>query len=135
MPKIASYRYLIEWLTVVAVSLLEHMRSPGPCSADMHKRLLSCALLFIIVSVEANLPSLQRVCDNDNTVNELVLDFDEVAAAVNVSFAKENRNYRSFTSYKVYLFANWNQLGAETSCQDAHLSSHTVYDITTETVG
>ncbi|XP_057374773.1 uncharacterized protein LOC130695627 isoform X2 [Daphnia carinata] len=134
MPKFASNPYLIEWLMVVASSLLELVRSTGSCSADMHRTLLCCALLFAIISAGEGLQSLQRVCDKyNNGVDKLLLDFDEVAAAVNVSFPKENRDDQRFTSYKIYLLANWNQLEPEASCQDAHLSSHTVYDISTET--
>lgn len=97
----------------------------------MHRTFLCYVLLlFIIAYVQAKLSSLQRVCEkNKNLINQLNLDYDEVAATVNVSLL--TKNDKLFTSYKIYLFADWNQSTDTISCQDdSHLLSHTVYDIT-----
>nr|CAH0110203.1 unnamed protein product [Daphnia galeata] len=100
----------------------------------MHRTFLCYVLLlFIIAYVQAKLSSLQRVCEkNKNLINQLNLDYDEVAATVNVSLL--TKNDKLFTSYKIYLFADWNQSTDTISCQDdSHLLSHTVYDITVGT--
>jgi len=99
----------------------------------MYRTFLCCVLLFIIASVKAKLPSLERVCEkNKNNVSPLNLDYDEVAATVNVSLLSKSDEL--FT-YKIYLFADWHQSTDTVSCKDdAHLLSHTVYDITAENV-
>jgi archaellum component FlaF (FlaF/FlaG flagellin family) len=90
-------------------------------------------LLFIIASVKAKLPSLERVCEKNKNVSPLNLYYDEVTATVNVSLIKNSDEL--FTSYKIYLFADWNHSTDKISCtDDAYLISHTAYDITAENV-
>ncbi|XP_046654067.1 uncharacterized protein LOC124344546 [Daphnia pulicaria] len=97
----------------------------------MYRTFLCYVLLFIIASVKAKLPSLQRVCEKNKNVSPLNLDYDEVTATVNVSLIKNSDEL--FTSYKIYLFADWNHSTDKISCtDDAYLISHTAYDITAE---
>lgn len=99
----------------------------------MYRTFLCYVLLFIIASVKAKLPSLQRVCEKNKNVSPLNLDYDEVTATVNVSLIKNSDEL--FTSYKIYLFADWNHSTDKISCtDDAYLISHTAYDITAENV-